>query len=131
MKRASQKDRILDYLEHIGGITQYTALQQGFGLRLASRVCELRKYGWLIKDRWIEYKNAFDETVRFKEYYIGNNLEKVFDVLNRVNILVCPKCKGIQAGLHVSDDGILVSCPCGFKSDNPNDLAVATMEEIQ
>lgn len=70
MKRASQKDRILDYLEHIGGLTPISAMHQGFGMRLASRINELRKAGKDIKDRWVEHQNAYSETVRFKEYYI-------------------------------------------------------------
>lgn len=69
-KRPTQAQRILDYIERFGGITQYEALQDLGVMRLASRISELRGNGHAITCEWIDVKNRFGETCKVKKYMI-------------------------------------------------------------
>lgn len=67
-KRPTQAQRILDYIERFGSITQYEALQDLGVMRLASRISELRSDGHAITCEWIDVKNRFGETCKIKRY---------------------------------------------------------------
>lgn len=57
----TQRERVLDYLEHVGPITQYDASRLGI-MRLAARICELRKEGYGIVSELIPVEGVCGPT---------------------------------------------------------------------
>lgn len=70
-KRPTQADRIIQYMQDFGSITQMQALQDLGCLRLASRISELRKNGYEINRRMIKVKNRFGESCSVAEYTLA------------------------------------------------------------
>lgn len=68
--RPTQAQRILDYMEEFGGITQFDALRDLGVMRLASRISELRKAGHKIKSETATVTNRFGEKCTIKRYCI-------------------------------------------------------------
>jgi hypothetical protein len=66
--RPTQAARIVEYMQKFGGITQFEALRDLGVMRLASRISELRKKGYVIEAKIEAVKNRFDETVYIKRY---------------------------------------------------------------
>ena len=71
MSKATQADRILDYMERFGSITQYEALQDLGVMRLASRISDLKKMGYPIKGEIITVRNRFEQDCYVKRYSLG------------------------------------------------------------
>ena len=71
----TQNQRIIDYLQEHGTITQLEALQELGIMRLASRVSDLRKHGYDIQSQMVKVENRYGETCRVKRYSMvgGNN----------------------------------------------------------
>lgn len=67
MKR-KQTERILEYIETFGSITQYEALKDLGVMRLASRVSDLKKMGYPIESKTEAVKNRFGESCHVKRY---------------------------------------------------------------
>lgn len=67
---ATQNQRILDYIDQFGAITQYDAFLDLGIMRLASRISDLRKRGYPIKSEMVGVKNRFGEDCRVKRYTI-------------------------------------------------------------
>ena len=67
---ATQNQRILDYLDQFGSITQLEALADLGIMRLASRISDLRRKGYPIASEMIGVKNRFGETCRVKKYML-------------------------------------------------------------
>ena len=74
-KRPSQCDRIIKYLNDFGSITQLEALQDLGIMRLASRMHNLRKSGYIINGQICEVKNRYGEICRIKKYKLGEENE--------------------------------------------------------
>lgn len=70
--KLTQAERVLDYMERHGGITQFEALAECAVMRLASRISDLRKQGFPIESEMVTVKNRFEETCRVKRYYLAN-----------------------------------------------------------
>lgn len=68
--KPTQNQRILDYIEDFGSITQLEALRDLGVMRLASRISDLKKQGYPITSRLEAVKNRYDEVCRVKRYYI-------------------------------------------------------------
>lgn len=66
--RPTQAQRIIDYIEQFGSITQYQALKDLGVMRLASRISELRRDGYEITSKHITVKNRFGEDCHIKRY---------------------------------------------------------------
>ena len=66
--KATQADRILQYMEQFGSITQYEALQDLGCMRLASRISDLKRRGIPIKSEVVGVKNRFGETSYISQY---------------------------------------------------------------
>lgn len=64
----TQNQRILDYLDAHGSITQLEALKELGIMRLASRISDLRKHGCPINSEMVEVKNRYGEKCRVKRY---------------------------------------------------------------
>lgn len=70
--RPTQVDRILDWLERHGSITQFDAIYELGILRLASRISEIRKkYNVDFDVEMIEVKNRFGEKCRVARYSVA------------------------------------------------------------
>ena len=71
MSKATQAERILDYIDKFGSITQYEALQDLGVMRLASRISDLKKLGFPIESEVQAVKNRFGETCYVKRYKLA------------------------------------------------------------
>ena len=68
MARATQTERVLEYIEEYGSITQLEALQQIGCMRLASRISDLKKMGYPITSKVEAVKNRYGENCYIKRY---------------------------------------------------------------
>ena len=64
----SQNQRILAYMNEFGSITSLEAMRDLGVYRLASRVADLRKLGYLVVSDWVEVRNRWGEKTRVKSY---------------------------------------------------------------
>lgn len=71
MSKATQAERILQYMEDFGSITQLEALNDLGCMRLASRISDLKKKGIPIKSEVITVKNRYKEDCYIKRYSLG------------------------------------------------------------
>ena len=68
--KATQCDKVLEYMERFGSITQLEALQDLGCMRLASRISDLRQQGIAIGRRMKTSKNRYGDDVHFAEYFL-------------------------------------------------------------
>ena len=66
--KPTQNDRIIEYIDRFGSITQLEALQDLGVMRLASRISDLRSLGYPIVSKTEEVKNRFGEKCHIKRY---------------------------------------------------------------
>ena len=71
MGKATQNQRILDYMVKFGGITQLEALRDLGVMRLASRISDLRKRGYNIRSETVTVKNRFEEECHVAKYSLN------------------------------------------------------------
>jgi hypothetical protein len=64
----TQNQRILDYLDKYGSITHLEAIRDISVLRLASRISDLKRRGYLINSEWVVVTNKYGEKCRIKKY---------------------------------------------------------------
>lgn len=69
-RKATQAQRILDYIDQFGSITQLDALKDLSCMRLASRISDLKRMGYPIISKTEAVKNRFGESCYIKRYYI-------------------------------------------------------------
>jgi hypothetical protein len=67
----TQNQRLLDYLDIHGSVTQIEALNKLGIMRLASRVSDLRKKGYQIDGKMDTVTNRYGEKCRVKRYSIS------------------------------------------------------------
>ena len=73
--KPTQNQRILDYIEQFGSITQLEALKDLGVMRLASRISDLRKQGYKIVSEVEAVKNRFEEQCHIKRYRLAREGE--------------------------------------------------------
>ena len=66
--KPTQAQRVLDYIEQFGSITQFEAFFDLGIMRLASRISELKKQGYPITSKVEAVENRFGETCYIKRY---------------------------------------------------------------
>lgn len=66
--KPNQNERILDYIERFGSITQLDALKDIGCMRLASRISDLKRLGYPIISEVETVENRFGEKVHIKRY---------------------------------------------------------------
>lgn len=66
--RPTQEQRVLDYINRFGSITQRDAYLDLGIMRLASRISSLKKNGYPIQGCMITVENRFGEKIRVKRY---------------------------------------------------------------
>lgn len=64
----TQNEKVLNYMEKFGSITQLEALTDLGIMRLASRISDLKKQDYKIKKEMVKSKNRFGDTVQFARY---------------------------------------------------------------
>lgn len=67
-RKSTQNERILDYIEEFGSITQLEALRDLGVMRLASRIADLKKLGYPIVSSTESVINRYEEKCRIKRY---------------------------------------------------------------
>lgn len=72
-KRPTQCERVKKYIDDFGSITTLEAVNDLGVLRLASRISEMRKNGYDIKDEQVAVKNRYAEKCYIKRYYWSND----------------------------------------------------------
>ena len=68
--KPTQNQRILDYIDQYGSITQLDALRDLGVMRLASRISDLRRLGYPITSAQETVTNRFGEKCHIKSYSI-------------------------------------------------------------
>lgn len=66
--KPTQNERIIDYIDRYGSITQFEAMNDLGVMRLASRISDLRKRGLQIEAKTEAVKNRHGETCHVKRY---------------------------------------------------------------
>ncbi len=66
--KPNQNERILEYIEEFGSITQLEALKEIGCMRLASRISDLKRLGYPIVSEIETVENRFGEKVHIKRY---------------------------------------------------------------
>lgn len=69
-KKPSQCQIIVGYLKKHRYITTRTAMSELGILRLASRISEMRKYGYKIGDEYVDVLDRFGKKTRIKRYWL-------------------------------------------------------------
>lgn len=65
---ATQCERILKYMQDFGSVTPMQAMSDLGVMRLASRICDLKRSGHKISRRMVAGKNRYGEPVSYAEY---------------------------------------------------------------
>ena len=68
----TQCERLIEYLQLHGSITQIEALNKLGIMRLASRISDLRKQGYKITSEMVVVKNRWDESCCIANYKLGD-----------------------------------------------------------
>ena len=68
MAGIGHKEQILEYMQEFGSINPLQALQDIGCFRLASRISDLKKMGYPIISKRVNYINRFGEAKHFNEY---------------------------------------------------------------
>ena len=69
----TQCDRVANYMRQHGSITQLEAYNELGVFRLASRINDLRRYGYNIVSKSEEVKNKFGEKCKISRYTLLEN----------------------------------------------------------
>ena len=70
MSKPTHCEQIVDYMESFGSINPMQALEDLGCMRLASRISDLRRQGYPIISKRINYKTRLGEYKHFHEYRI-------------------------------------------------------------
>lgn len=70
MNKISQSKRIVEYINTYGSITCLEAEHRLGIQRLAARIADLKKQGYVIDSEMVEVRNRYNEVCRVKRYYL-------------------------------------------------------------
>ena len=68
MTKSTQNDRVLSYIRKFGSINPIQALADLGGMRLASRIADLKRMGYPIRGRIVRANNRYGDAVCYAEY---------------------------------------------------------------
>lgn len=68
--KLTQCERILQYIEENGSITQLDALREFGCMRLASRMCDIKKMGYAVTKRMEKSNNRYGDPITYARYFI-------------------------------------------------------------
>lgn len=66
----TQCERIIDYINDFGNITSMEAMQDLGCMRLASRICDLKRRGYKIVSKTEIGKNRYGEPITYSRYFL-------------------------------------------------------------
>ena len=69
-RTVTQCERILQYIEENGSITQLDALREFGCMRLASRMCDIKRMGYGVTKEMEKSKNRYGDPVTYARYTI-------------------------------------------------------------
>ena len=70
--KTTQCEKIVEYMQKHGSITQIQAFVDIGCFRLASRISDLKKQGYAIRSEMVKVKNRYDEDVQVAKYsFVG------------------------------------------------------------
>lgn len=69
--KPTQNERILNYIDEFGSITQIEALRDIGVMRLASRISDLKRKGYNVISKKETIKNRYGEVTHIKRYSLG------------------------------------------------------------
>ena len=69
--KPTQNQRIIDYINEFGSITQIQALADLGVMRLASRISDLKRLGYPVESEMITVKNRYGEECKVKRYRLS------------------------------------------------------------
>lgn len=69
--KPSQNQRIIEYINEFGSITQFEALRDLGVMRLASRISDLKRLGYPVESEMVSVVNRYGEECRVKRYRLG------------------------------------------------------------
>lgn len=75
--KPTQNERIIDYINQFGSITQLDALRDLGVMRLASRVSDLKRLGYPIVSKREEVENRFGEKSYIHRYTFASEAKGV------------------------------------------------------
>lgn len=70
MKKKTQCERILDYISDFGSITSFEAMRDLGCMRLASRICDLKRQGYSFITKPEKGKNRYGEKISYNRYFL-------------------------------------------------------------
>lgn len=70
MRKITQKQRIIKYIQDFGSITTLKAMKDLGVSQLGARIDGLQKDGYSFKKVWERSKNRYGEPVDYKRYYL-------------------------------------------------------------
>ena len=117
----TQNEKVLNYMERFGSITQLEALSDLGIMRLASRINDLKKQGHSVKKEMVKSKNRFGENIQFARYSLeGTGMIVAKTRMNEIPQYCC-ECEllGDDAGLFGQYEPY--DC-CGATSKRINDI---------
>ncbi len=71
----TQNQLILDYIAEFGSITQLEAIRDLGVMRLASRISDLKRKGYIITSKTETVKNRYGKTTCIKRYTVERGVE--------------------------------------------------------
>lgn len=75
MKKPTQKQLILDYIDRFGSITPIQAFADLGITRLAARVSDLKEAGVDVRTEMVRARNRFGKQIKYAKYSIGEKNE--------------------------------------------------------
>lgn len=73
-RKLTQCEKILQYIEREGSITPLVALREFGCMRLASRITDLKRKGYIITKEMETARNKAGEPVRYARYRLGRDI---------------------------------------------------------
>lgn len=70
MKKKTQCERILDYFNDFGSITSLEAMRDLGCMRLASRICDLKRKGYRFVTKTEKGENRYGEPTKYFRYFL-------------------------------------------------------------
>ena len=72
--KPTQNQRIIDYINEFGSITQFETLRDLGVMRLASRISDLKRLGYQVESEMVVVKNRYGEECRVKSYSLRGEM---------------------------------------------------------
>lgn len=70
-RKISQCEKILQFIQDTGSITPLDALKHFGCMRLASRMCDIKRMGYPVVKEMEISKNRYGEPIRYARYYLS------------------------------------------------------------